>query len=345
MSPRPRSPENRALPKRWARKHGAYYYIVPPGLEDHWDGKKWFRLGSTEAEAYQTWGRRLHDHDTITRMGELLDRYAREIVPDKAAKTQESNRISIRRLRPVFDRVAVGAIRPRDAYRYQDIVAKKHGASSANRDLEVLSHALSIAVRWGIIDRNPIKGQVSKLRIPRRERYVTDGELHAALTVAGPMLRAYVTLKLLTGLRRGDLLRLTLRDLHDDGIHVQPHKTAKTTGQRLIIEWSPALHAAVDAARQARTKVVGLHLFATQQGKPYIDADGRANAFDSLWQRFMAKALRETDLAERFQEKDLRKKVASDLDLEHAKTLLGHASAATTRKHYRILGDRVRPAK
>lgn len=58
------------------------------------------------------------------------------------------------------------------------------------------------------------------------------------------MVRAYIKLKLLTGLRRSDLLRLTVTDIKHDGIHVQPHKTAKSTGKKLIFEWTPALRQA-----------------------------------------------------------------------------------------------------
>ncbi len=53
-------------------------------------------------------------------------------------------------------------------------------------------------------------------------------------------------------------------------------------------------------------------LFATRQGKPYNDALGRCNAFDSLWQRFMDKVMKDTAVTERFQERDLRAKVASE---------------------------------
>ena len=48
---------------------------------------------------------------------------------------------------------------------------------------------------------------------------------------------------------------------------------------------------------------------------------------------------------ERFQDKDLRKKVGSDIDLDHAQALLGHTAAETTRRHFRLRGERVKPAK
>lgn len=315
-------------------------------MEAYWDGKKEFRLGATESEAYRTWSERLQRDDHAPPIGNiaaLLDRYAMEIVPKKAVKTQESNLISIRRLRPVFGAMRVQDIRPKHVFRYRDIVTRKHGPASANRDIEVASHALSIAVEWGVIDRNPIKGQVRKNKISRRERYVEDAELGTAMRFASPMLRAYIVLKLVTGLRRGDLLRLTTDAIRDDGIHVRPHKTAHTTGKRLIIEWTPALRQAVDAALDARGRGASKWLFRTNRGNPYIREDGTANAFDSLWQRFMRKVV-DAGVG-RFQEKDLRKKTASEIPLDHAQQLLGHASASTTERHYRILGDRVKPAK
>src|SRR5262245_12140664 len=57
--PRPRKREHRGLPARWIYQHGAYYYIVPRGLEAQWDGKKLFRLGATSPEAYRVWAERL----------------------------------------------------------------------------------------------------------------------------------------------------------------------------------------------------------------------------------------------------------------------------------------------
>ena len=82
-----------------------------------------------------------------------------------------------------------------------------------------------------------IPRQVKKNSTPLRDRLVKDWEISAALGAAPPVVDLYIRLKLMTGLHRGDLLRLRLPYIHEDGIYVQPHKTAKTTGKRLIIEW------------------------------------------------------------------------------------------------------------
>lgn len=339
MSPKPRNKGNRELPARWRLRHGAYYYRVPVNCRDSWDGKTEFRLGKTLPEAYKAWSERLEYLSDARNMSELLDRYALEVVPEKAHKSQESNRISIRRLRPVFGDLPIESVLPKHAYRYMDMVAKKHGKASANRDFEVLSHSLSKAVEWGLTDTNRVKGEVRKFSIPRRERYIENWELEESLKVAGPILCAYIGLKLLTGLRRGDLLRIKTSDLHDDGIHVQMSKT----NMPLIIEWTEELRDAVELAKSVRSKDCVLWLFCTRSGDCFVKDNGTASAFDSLWQRFMARAIEKTALDKKYQEKDLRKKTASDMPLLAAQQLLGHTTSNTTKRHYRLLGDRVTP--
>ncbi len=60
---------------------------------------------------------------------------------------------------------------------------------------------------------------------------------------------------------------------------------------------------------------------------------------------FMAKALAETDLVNRFTEHDLRAKVASNEEsLERAKRLLGHADSRITERVYRRKVEVIEPA-
>jgi hypothetical protein len=81
MPPRKRNVENRGLPARWVRKHGAYYFLPLPGLRHLWDGNAWFRLGRTLPEAFETWGKRAGAPERITTIGALLDRYSLQVVP------------------------------------------------------------------------------------------------------------------------------------------------------------------------------------------------------------------------------------------------------------------------
>jgi integrase len=342
VAPKPRNTRNTGHPKGWRWKNGAWRYRVPKGLESLWDGRREFTLGRTEAEAYKAWSDRLQLQRHARTIADLLDRYAAQVVPTKAPKTQEANRAGLARLRKVFGHMLIGDLKPMHVYGYAD--ARSDAPVSAHRDIEVLSHAYTKAIEWGLTEAHPVLGKVRLQGTRPRDRYVTDEELAAALAVAQPVIRAYIAIKLLTGLRRGDILRLTVSDLRDDGIHVRPNKTAKTTRKRLIIEWTDELRQAVDYAKAARPKDLAPHLFCTGKGRPYVKEDGRANGFDSLWQRFMGRAMR-AGLQERFQERDLRAKTASDMPLELASALLGHADPRLTQRVYRRRPDLVRPGK
>ena len=347
MAPKPRQPENRGYPTSWRWKHGAWRYRVPIGLEHLWDGKREFTLGRTDVDAYKTWADRLQLHQQASTIADLLERYQQQIVPTKAARTQGANNETIRRLRKVFGHMPIQALKPVHVYQYLD--QRRDRPTSANRDVEVLSHAYTKAIEWGVAEVHPIKGKVIAHSERPRDRYVEDWELIEALTVANRVVRAYIGVKLLTGLRRADILSLRIADVKEDGIHVRPRKTAKTTGKRLIIAWTDALRQAVGEAMAARPRPrivpIASWLFCTRRGEPYVKPDGSANAFDSLWQRFMDKVLRETSLQERFQERDLRAKTASDMPLELASALLGHADVRITQKVYRRRPDVVKPLK
>ena len=209
----------------------------------------------------------------------------------------------------------------------------------------MLSHAFTKAIEWGLCENHPIKGKVRKFSTPPRRRYVEDWEIVEVLKVASPFIRSYIRLKLLTGLRRGDMLSIKMSDLKEEGIHVTPRKTANGSGKRLIIEWSDELRGAIEEIKALRKKIYSIWLFHTNRGQPYIKEDATANGFDSIWKRFMNKAIEKTALKERFTEHDLRAKVASDAGAEHARLLLGHANIEITERIYRRKAEVIKPTR
>jgi integrase len=187
-----------------------------------------------------------------------------------------------------------------------------------------------------------------------RTRYIEDWEIVEALALkpmrkAGSVIaiQSYIRVKLLTGLRRSDLLRLHVsRDITEDGLRVTPSKTEGTTGKRMIISWSEELRAAVEAAKSARPVDIAPWLFCTSAGACYVNAEGLAPGWDSMWARFMTRVLKENRVTERFTEHDLRAKVGSDSEsLERARQLLGHADAKITERVYRRKPEVVRPLR
>ncbi|MFH1495623.1 MAG: hypothetical protein ABIG70_12605 [Pseudomonadota bacterium] len=131
----------------------------------------------------------------------------------------------------------------------------------------------------------------------------------------------------------------------DDGIHVTPSKTAESTGKKIIIEWSEELRAAVEGVKAVRP-VLSPYLFCNRRGKCYVNEDGKANGWDSMWGRFMDRVLAETKVTERFTEHDIRAKCASNAStLEHARQLLTHADSRVTDRVYRRKPEVVKPLR
>lgn len=349
--PRKRRAENRGLPARWVFKHGAYYYLPLPGLRHLWGGKAWFPLGRTLPEAYKKWAERAGAPERISTIDALLDRYSLQVVPTKAPKTQTGNRRAVANLRAVFGHMALADVEPQHIYQY---VEYRKAPTQAHREIEVFSHAFTKAVEWGLIKAHPFKGEVRLKGEKPRTRYIEDWEVVEALSLESRRKRgsvlaiqAYMRLKLLTGIARSDLLRLRLGEhIREDGIHVIRHKTLKKTGgKKTIYEYSlvPERRDAVEQAKRARPTDISPFLFCNRFGKGYInEATGDANGFDSMWQRFMNRVLKETAVMERFTEHDLRAKVASDAEsLEHARKLLAHADSKITNHVYRRKPERV----
>lgn len=361
--PRKRNKENQGLPSRWKFAHGAYYYQVPAGMESSWDGKKLFRLGKQLHEAYQCWTDRLKDVDggeKIRTIADLLDRYLLEVVPTKAPASRPLNELWIRKLRAVFGVMSLSQMKPTLIYQYVDKRSKKYmnengkivgGKIAAHREVEVLSHAFTKAVKWGLIDRHPFFKEVELKGERPRDRYVNDWEVEECLSLKSRQkkgsvhtIHAYIRLKLQTGMARSDLLRLTESNFTHQGIQIQRHKTKESTGKTTIYAWTDELRSTVEQAKDVRP-VSSKFLFCNRKGEGYFnEKTGECHGWDSMWQRFMDRVVKETKVTDKFHDHDLRAKVASDADtLEEARALLSHADPRTTERIYRRKPEIVQP--
>ncbi|MEJ2418865.1 MAG: hypothetical protein P8Y45_18430 [Exilibacterium sp.] len=104
---------------------------------------------------------------------------------------------------------------------------------------------------------------------------------------------------------------------------------------RFLVRWTPDLRAITEEILKTHPPRIGNRpLFFARRYRPYIDADGNTNGFDSIWGRYMRKAVAQ-GLCERFREHDLRAKAVERETLEAASRYLRHTSPAVTTKHYR----------
>lgn len=323
---RPRS-RNKGLPTRVYRVSGTYWFV------DY--ENKWHKLGRD----YGTMLRSLADFmepENLHTLGQLFDRYLLEVLPNKAERTQKDQGKEMKVLRAIFGRMRPQDLTTRHCARFYQERVKSVGVVQANRQMALLSHACSMGVLWLAMTQNPCK-EIRRQHPPKRRRYVEDWEFWAVHRHAAPTVQVAMELALQTGLRPTDVLALTRANLTDDGILAEPRKTLKTTGVKILIEWTPQLRETVEKAKKIEPRV-RQHLVANRRGKPYT-YDG----FSTLWDRAVRKAVDAGDLKERFRFRDLRAKSASDDTLEAARERLGHSDGRLTVAFYRRKPARVKP--
>lgn len=306
------------LPLRVQRNHGAFYYLRPVRRPDGTATVQWIHLGRTEADMWVAWRAIEAEQPAISTVGDLIDAYMREIVPTLKTYTARDHTIACKGLRAAFAALPVTAVKPMHCYQYLAARGRK-APVRANRELAAFSRVMRYAIRLGLRDDNPTI-KVERLREQPRERLPETWEIAELLEHAGELLRAYVPLKVLIGLRQGDMLALRKEQITADGILVREGKT----GKRRLIEWSHELRLAVAAAQAIKRPVSSLYLFATREGQRYT-GDG----FRSIWHRAMRRALDAGRLVESFTEHDLRATSATEAG-ERAQELLDHSSARTT---------------
>ena len=238
-------------------------------------------------------------------------------------------------LRPVFGDMWAEDIEPKDIYTYMRL---RNAPVRANRDVAVLSNVMTQAIRMGLINANPCK-QVRRNEENPRTREVLDSEIIAFLPHCPEWMQAYIRLKLLTGLRQGDMINIRLDQLREDGLFVQTGKR----GKRMLFTWSEYLRTAVDTIKSLRHRVTSLYLFNSPRDGTALTKSG----FKSAWARAMAKAMEDGSLTETFAENDLRAKVATEaIELgQNATAMLSHSSDSVTKRHYERGTSTVEPLR
>ena len=318
---------NHGMPPGLHMKGQHYYHVAsaPP--------RKWTPLGNNRARALLEWARiEGAEPDKSVRTFEVIaQRYEREVMPTKAPRTQRDNLIELDKLRAVFGRMLIEAIKPHHVRGYLD----KRGQTAkarANREKALLSHVYNKAREWGYTDApNPCQG-VKGFTEAGRDRYVTDAEFLAVHAMADPTLQDAMDIALLTGQRPADVLKITLADIRDGAVFVAQNKTGAKRAIEIVGELADVL-ARIKARQRERQSA-----FLIQ------DDNGRPLTMLAMRGRF-DKARKAAGVA--FQFRDIRAKTASDTgDLGHSQLLLGHKNRDMTEHYVRErIGQRVKPLR
>lgn len=263
-------------------------------------------------------------------VAELLARYAKDVLPTKAPKTQKDQIAQIAKLTRVL-----GAMRLEDVTSIviAEYLDRSESKVAANREIAVLSHAFTKAIRWGLAKTNPCRG-VERNEEKPRERYVEHEEFLAVYESAAPPVQVMMGLAYITGQREGDLLRLRRDAVTGDGLALRQGKTRR----RLVISWTPALRWLIERAGELPEQGrASLFIVCQANGQPYSES-----GFQTAWQKHIRKCFDDGLIAERFTFHDLRAKAGTDAKDGR---LLGHLDPRTLRKHYIRKPELVTPVR
>lgn len=311
------------------------------------DGKrKEIPLGGDLNEAKRKWA----DHESkpapidVSLMRSVFDRYERETIPLKAPRTQKDNLEAFRQLRPLFDSCPVNSLTPQLVAQYRD---KRSAKVRANREIALLSNVFNLAREWGYTaNENPCRGVRKNKEMPR-DFYADKDVWKAVYAEAAVELQDAMDLNYLTGQRPADVLRMMEKDLRDGALEVRQGKTSKKL--RILLNRDDGskteLGLLIDKIRARPRKVRSLYLIATPIGTPLNKGTLRTRFVDA--RNAAAKKAPEALAAKirDFQFKDIRAKAASEIDIDHARKLLGHTEEEITEQVYRRIGEVVNPTR
>lgn len=328
--------KNLNLPPRLRarERRGTVWYYYDAGGKP----RKEIPLGKDYTAAVRQWAELEGDQAIPSKLltfKDVSDKYLREVIPTKAARTGKDNIVELGWLLKFFNDppTPLDSIKPEHVRQYLDWRSKT-AKVRANREKALLSHIWNMARAWGITALpNPCAGIKGFSEIGR-DNYTEDDVLLAVWEAGDQALRDALDLAYLTAQRPADVLEMSDMDIKDNVLSLEQNKT----GKKLRIEIIGELKTLIDAmaARKKNHKVHTLALICTETGRPLTYA-GLRSRFDKARIKAATTKPNLKDAIEAFQFRDLRAKAATDKaesgSMHQAQKQLGHSTIVMT-EHY-----------
>lgn len=309
---------NLDLPPRMHLRSGTYYHVTTTT-----EKRVWTNLGKDKPAALRKWADIEAGNDCQDGLAALIDDWTKS---DAFAALSDNTRAVyksvIKQLKEAFaDFPSVADIKPQHVAKWQDDHKSK---VMANTGKSVLTTVLNIAVRRGLIERNPAK-EIENITVKRRKRYITDDEYLAIRAKANPVLAAVMDISYVTGARIGDILSIRLANITDEGLTIRQEKTDKLQ----IFRWNPALSKAIEQAKAINRPIRCMtYLLCTMRGKQY-----QYNQLNIWW----IQARTEAGITD-VHFHDIRGKAATDAKRsgQDYQALLGHTTKAMSDSYIKL---------
>lgn len=284
-------------------------------------------------------------------MPALISEWEREVMPAHEEKTRRDDKRYGMVIADALAEFTPDAIETPDCSEFLAQFKAKPRTFNAYRAM--LREYMRFAEEKGLrpAGSNPVQA-IRTMHTPPRDRYITDSELRrvkvAAMrwtvksnraghdTRSGPMLCALIDMAYLTGQAIGDLLALEWIQLGPDGIRFARAKVAKTTGSKVLIEWTPKLRDVERRLKELRKqrRAFGGRVFVRQDGQPYTYSGAH-----SAWARAVKRAGLKQPGGKGFTFHDLKAKALTDKEhregMREAQKMGQHSTEGQTADYVR----------
>jgi len=207
--------------------------------------------------------------------------------------------------------------------------------SSINRDLACLRKMLNKAVDWNYLDMNPsAKVKLFPEKDNVRSRVLTEEEEVRLLEESANHLKPILITALSTGMRRGEILKLTWRQIDFEAKQIRVENTK--SGRARVVPINQKLNELFINLR-SNTGYSSFVFFNSRTGKPYTTIK---TAFNAACRRANIKGLWVHDFRRTF----ACRLLYNGVDIETVKSLLGHHSIVVTQRYTQSNADRKRVA-
>lgn len=284
-------------------------------------------------------------------MPSLIKQWEHDVMPAHAETTQRDERAYGAVIAEAFFEFTPAAVETPDCSAF--LAQWKGKPRSFNAYRGMLREYLRYAEEKGMREpgTNPVQS-IRTMSTPARDRYISDSELRrvkvAAMrwrvtsnaaehdTRSGPMLCALIDMAYLTGQAIGDLLKLEWSQFGREGIRFARSKVEKTTGAKVLIEWTPKLRDVERRLKELRQqrRAFGSRVFVRQDGQPYTYWGA-----SSAWRRAVERAGLKVAGRKGFTFHDLKAKALTDKEdregMREAQKMGQHSTEGQTADYVR----------
>lgn len=273
-------------------------------------------------------------------MAELWERYKRDHLPRKAARSQVDETIMWEKLiLPALSKHKVTEVTHSDVEAlHREITMKRGTPVRANRVVEVLRRTFNLSIRWQWREDNPASA-IQRNAEEKRQRYLLPEELarlSAALDAHPEQVSANaIRLLMLTGARRGEVLgaRWDMFDL-TTGVWTKPSAHTKQRREHRVPLSSAALTLLHSMKKSAATPFV---FPGKSDNQPLTDIK---HSWMAVCKRANINGARVHDLRHSF----ASLLVSGGVSLPMIGAMLGHTQVQTTQRYAHLYDEPLREA-